>query len=122
MGGNGEKKALSYSKDRRNRYGENDKSSRRNIRRNKRNSARADRRRERQALAATTGLITVEAAEDTETKLHTKSLWSKQRWRKWPDVPLAEVVESKLRRRAGQGMNASADTAARIDQIRRRTN
>jgi hypothetical protein len=31
-----EKKALSYAKDRRNVYGENDKSSRKNIRRNKR--------------------------------------------------------------------------------------
>lgn len=31
-----EKKALSYARDRRNVYGENDKSSRKNIRRNKR--------------------------------------------------------------------------------------
>ncbi|UGT42762.1 hypothetical protein LTV02_04940 [Nocardia yamanashiensis] len=37
-----EKKSLSYAKDRRNDYGENDKSSRRNIRRNKRFPHRAD--------------------------------------------------------------------------------
>ena len=36
-----EKKALSYAKDRRNNYGENDKSSRRNIRRNKQTPERA---------------------------------------------------------------------------------
>jgi hypothetical protein len=50
-----ETKALSYAKDRRNDYGENDKSSRKNIRRNKRIPNRADRHRERQVLAAATG-------------------------------------------------------------------
>jgi hypothetical protein len=39
------KKALNYAKDRRNDYGENDKSSRKNIRRNKRTPNRADRLR-----------------------------------------------------------------------------
>ncbi|WP_194828528.1 hypothetical protein [Nocardia sp. XZ_19_231] len=41
-----EKKSLSYAKDRRNGYGENDKSSRKNIPRNKRIRNRVDRRRD----------------------------------------------------------------------------
>src|SRR4028119_181715 len=43
-----EKKRLSYAKDRRNTYGENDKSSRKNIRRRKRHPNRSNRRTARQ--------------------------------------------------------------------------
>lgn len=118
-----EKKALSYAKDRRNDYGENDKSSRKNIRRNKRTPNRADRHRERQVLAAATGPVTAEAAEQAETKLQAKkSMWLTKRWRKWRDAPLADVVAHKLRRRAKLGMDDSVDVEARIDRIRRRTN
>ncbi len=47
-----EKKRLSYSRDRRNYYGENDKSSRKNIARHKRRRHRAERHSVRQHLAA----------------------------------------------------------------------
>jgi hypothetical protein len=50
-----EKKALSYAEDRRNDYGENDKSSRKNIRRNKRTPNRADRHRDHQVLSQAVG-------------------------------------------------------------------
>ena len=52
-----EDKALSYARDRRNVYGENDKSSRKNIRRNKRHPNRSDRHRAGQDLAAGTGPV-----------------------------------------------------------------
>src|SRR5262245_54602184 len=85
-----EKKALSYAKDRRNDYGENDKSSRKNIRRNKRFPNRADRHRERQVLAAATGFgMTTDAAEQAESRLLVKkSMWMTKGWRKWRDAPL----------------------------------
>ena len=100
-----EKKALSYAKDRRNNYGENDKSSRKNIRRNKRVPNRADRHRERQVLSAATGAVVAELGEQAEAKLLArKSAWITKRWRKWRDAPLAEIVAYKLRRRAQLGM------------------
>jgi hypothetical protein len=73
-------------------------------------------------LAAATGAVTAEAAEQAETKLQTKkSMWLTKRWRKWRDAPLAESVAYKLRRRAGLGMADPAVVEARIDRIRRRT-
>jgi hypothetical protein len=95
-----EKKALSYAKDRRNDYGENDKSSRKNIRRNKRTPNRADRHREHQVLASATGIRIDEVAEQAEAKLLAKkSMWMTKRWRKHRDAPLAAIVEYRLRRR-----------------------
>ena len=118
-----QKKALSYAKDRRNDYGENDKSSRKNIARNKRTPNRADRHRERQILAAATGSdVGIDAAEQAESKLlATKSMWMTKRWRKWRDAPLAAVVEYKLRRRARLDMTDQVETDARVDRIRRRS-
>lgn len=117
-----ERKALSYARDRRNVYGENDKSSRKNIRRNKRIPNRSDRHRERQVLAVAAGRIVPEIAESAEVKLLAKkSRWLKTRWRKCADTPLAEVVEYKLWRRARLGMTDQAETDARIERIRRRS-
>jgi hypothetical protein len=117
-----EKKALSYAKDRRNDYGENDKSSRKNIRRNKRTPNRADRHRQRQILAAATGLdIGIDVAEQAESKLLAKkSVWMTKRWRKWRDAPLVEFVAYKLQRRARAGMADPAVVEAKIERIRRR--
>ncbi len=68
-----EKKTLSYAKDRRNDYGENDRSSRKSIRRNKRVPNRADRHREHQVLAIATGVrILDETVERAEAKLLAK--------------------------------------------------
>jgi hypothetical protein len=107
-----EKKALSYAKDRRNDYGENDKSSRKNIRRNKRIPNRADRHRARQVLAT-------QPAEHAEATLAAKkSMWLTKRWRKWRDVPLADVLIHQLRRRARLGMADPADVEARVERIR----
>jgi len=120
-----EKRALSYTKDRRNDYGENDKSSRKNIRRNKRIPNRADRHRERQVMPSATGPVELEIAEHAEhaeTRLQAKkSMWLTKRWRKWRDAPLGDVVAFKLQRRAERGMGSTADSEARIERIRRRT-
>lgn len=116
-----ERKALSYARDRRNSYGENDKSSRRNIRRNKRIPNRADRHRERQVLSMAAGRVVPELAESAEVKLLAKkSMWSTKRWRKCADTPLAAVVEYALLRRARLGMMDRAEADARIERIRRR--
>jgi glutamate/tyrosine decarboxylase-like PLP-dependent enzyme len=117
-----EKKAISYAKDRRNDYGENDKSSRKNIRRRKRDPNRADRHRERQVLASAAGTsVDAVVAEKAERALVTKkSKWYTVRWRKWRDAPLADIVENRLRRRARKGMDDPVLVETRIDRIRRR--
>jgi len=117
-----EKKALSYAKDRRNDYGENDKSSRKNIHRNKRIPNRADRHREHQVLTGATGPVAGETAELVEDRLLAKkSMWFTKRWRKWRDAPLMDIVTYKLRRRARFGMQAPDVVEERIDRIRHRT-
>jgi hypothetical protein len=117
-----EKKALSYAKDRRNDYGENDKSSRKNIRRNKLAPNRADRHREHQVLSQAAGVdVTPEVAERAETKLLAKrSMWLTKRWRKWRDAPLGEIVEGRLRRRERLGIDDPATVETRVERIRRR--
>lgn len=116
------KKALSYAKDRRDDFGENDKSSRKSIRRNKRAPNRADRHREHQVLGIAAGVgIVDEVVEQAETKLLAKkSMWLTKRWRKYRDAPLADIIENRLRRRVRLGMDDPAMAEARIERIRRR--
>jgi hypothetical protein len=117
-----QKKAFSYAKDRRNEYGENDKSSRKGMRRNKRLPNRADRHREGQVLSTVVGhVVAAEAAEQAEVRLRVKrSMWMTKRWRKLRAAPLGEIVADKLRRRAGVGMGDPAAAGARIERIPRR--
>jgi hypothetical protein len=115
-----EKKRLSYTRDRRNDYGENDKSSRRNIARNKRVRHRADRHHQRQLLAAAVGPVD----EDTQALPDRLTLPRRaqrgDRWRKQPDVQLGLHIARALKRRAGQG--SSADTEReRIRKVLRNT-
>jgi hypothetical protein len=111
-----EKKELSYRKDRRNGYGENDKSSRRAIARNKRIGHRADRHRGRQGLAGALGRVDEHAATRAERRV---SDGSRRRWRKSPDIRLGEHVEAQLSRRVRAGMSAPDVEAARIAKVRR---
>ncbi len=67
-----EKKALSYAKDRRNEYGENDKSSRRNIPRSKKFPHRANRRRACLVLVAAKGAVDEAAESVVEERLLTR--------------------------------------------------
>ncbi|MEV6099979.1 hypothetical protein [Nocardia sp. NPDC051981] len=103
-----EKKILSYTKDRRNDYGENDKSSRKAIRRNKRLPNRADRRHGRQMMATATGAVEAEVSDQAEIKLRsTRSVWDKRGWRKQPDIPLGEIVIRKLERRTAHEIRSA---------------
>ena len=91
-----EKKRLSLERDRRNTYGENDKSSRKNIPRSKAISHRAVRRTAKQQ-ADQLGLMDEESIDVGQSTLTTKRL-QKGKWKKWPDTPLGEVLREKRQR------------------------
>ncbi|TDD60624.1 hypothetical protein [Actinomadura rubrisoli] len=113
-----EKKRLSYLKDRRNFYGENDKSSRKNIPRNRKLKHRAARHRANQAVY-TAG----QAPDGLEEDAFTRRLSGRRPaslWRKQADAPLSEVVEYRLRRRVARGNAGPGQAEERIRRIRRR--
>lgn len=116
-----QKKELSYRKDRRNAYGENDKSSRKSIRQNERVLHRSDRRREYQTLTEAHGAAIADETEAAELKLAaTRPRQSPQQWRKWPDQPLGDHIESRLRRRVQQGIDKAVGAEDRLQRIHRR--
>jgi hypothetical protein len=112
-----EKKQLSYVKDRRNKYGENDKSSRKNIPRNKKAPHRANRRRAHQVLEAAHGAVDDVAGAAAEERLLSKRPKS---WEKWRDAPLGEVLQASLRGRMDRGIDGRDRGAARVRRIRQR--
>jgi hypothetical protein len=114
-----EKKRLSYSKDRRNTYGENDKSSRKNIARNKRNRHRSERHREQQQLSAALGPVDEVVEEGLDERLTRARRGS--RWSKFPDTQLGLYVAGTLAVRASKGSFAARPEQARIEKIRRNT-
>ena len=91
------KKAESLRKDRRNSYGENSKSSRKNIPRRKRAVNQANRAAIRSVLRPVSD---EEALESTQEAVSTKR---PKRWRKVPDVSLAVFLESRKRNRSNRG-------------------
>jgi hypothetical protein len=98
-----EKKALSYDKDCRNAYGENDKSSRKNIPLRKAKVNRGYRRKLNQALHEIGNKLDLEKAELAESEARSIK---RRYWKKSADEPLGKVVERKLGRReshAGKG-------------------
>src|SRR5687768_12033325 len=102
-----EKKALSYAKDRRNAYGENDKASRDAIRKRKAGVNRVYRRRVNEVLEQISPDVDIETAEVSDGDV--KNI-SRPFWKKSPDKPLGEVVERKIKRRddhAGKGKTSS---------------
>ena len=95
-----QKKRQSYEHDRRNTYGENQKSSRKNIPRSKQRSHQDERRSVRQVLVVAQGGILEEAADEAQSQALRKGRIKKLKaFRKSPDRPLGEVVERRLRRR-----------------------
>lgn len=89
-----EKKALSLERDGRNVYGENDKASRKNIRRAKARANRANRRADSAALAAAEGAPDEELNSVAQDRLEGRR---RKVWRKVPDQALGK----KLARRDG---------------------
>ncbi|MEV0352839.1 hypothetical protein AB0H88_44390 [Nonomuraea sp. NPDC050680] len=112
-----EKKRLSYAKDRRNDYGANDKSSRKNIPLRKRAPHRANRRRTHQTLEAAAGAVDELAEEAAEERLLATRPKS---WKKWRDAPLGEIIQVRLERRIRLGIEHESQAAARIQRVRQR--
>jgi len=112
-----EKKRLSYLKDRRDAYGENDKSSRKNLARSKAFARRSNRARESLALRAATGVPDEIRAEAAELRLLGKRRRVK---RKWPDIPLAEYVEWKVERRTERENGRAGRLEEALGRVQRR--
>lgn len=98
-----EKKRLSLTRDRRNSYGENDKSSRKAIPRNKARVNRANRHAATSALTRAAGTLDLDAADAAETKVKGRR---PARWRKEPDRPLGEDITKRLAFRAAHAPDA----------------
>jgi hypothetical protein len=107
-------KRLSYARDRRNDYGEHDKSSRKNIARSKKTPNRANRRLATTLLRAAVGLPDPQIADAAEQRLAGKRPKS---WRKHPDAPLAAVVADRLRRRVRLGIDDPDRANLRLHRI-----
>jgi hypothetical protein len=88
-----EKKTLSLSKDRRNTYGENSKSSRKNIPLSKALAQRQVRHKANQELDAIASRDD-ERVDVTESTL-SKARAQKPKWKKVPDEPLSVVLMRK---------------------------
>jgi hypothetical protein len=112
-----EKKQLSYEHDRRNNYGENDKSSRKSIRRSKRYPNRSNRHHDRQVLDGASGPVDERVADVIEQTLYVKR---RRRWRKWPDIPLGIHVEAVLERRQQLERGRGGQLEARLQRLRGR--
>ncbi|MFE5942057.1 hypothetical protein [Streptomyces sp. NPDC056480] len=110
-----EKKRLSYVKDHRNNYGENDKSSRKSIRRNKRFPNSANRRHAQTALTTLLGSPDDVRADTVEERVNGRR---PKRWQKFPDAPLGAVVDGTLRHRAKPGTAGADSAAARLRSLR----
>lgn len=114
----GERKGLSYLKDRRNWYAENDKSSRKAVRFRRAAAHRANRRRAHQDLGSAGRSPDAEAAAEVETR----ALAARPKaWRKLADEPLGARIETTLARRAELGMLDPDVARERIRRVRRRS-
>lgn len=112
-----EKKRLSYLKDRRDDYGENAKSSRKNLPRSKAFARRANRAHESLTLRAATGRPDETRAEAAEQRLLARRRRMK---RKWAGSTLAEYLDRKLDRRAGREDGRATRLTEARDRVRRR--
>lgn len=103
------KKQRSLARDRRNCYGENDKSSRAAIRGHKRHVHRVDRQAVSQALHA----------EDVTSEDAVVVPRRRGRWRKVPDMPLGELLHNRrlarLLREVADRIAADADYPDRLE-------
>ena len=87
-----QKKQLSYAKDRRNTYGENNKSSRKNIPLSKALDIRSERHAQDSALAKAVAAKDVDQLDEVESSVRSTK---PRQWRKYPDKPLVDVLNRK---------------------------
>src|ERR1700738_4359268 len=91
-----QKKRLSYLRDRRNDYGENDKASRKAIPMRKRWIARSYRRETNQQIPKNALVGEVEDVAEAEEEVLSVR---RKSWKKRPDVPLGKYLARKSERR-----------------------
>src|SRR5690348_8034336 len=112
-----EKKALSYTKDRRNNYGENDKASRKNIPLRKAKVNRAYRRKVNEILSeANAGDVEQRDLVDSKAKSVERFFW-----KKCADEPLGSFLKRKLERReshVGNGKTARKKTTEFLKNLK----
>ena len=104
-----EKKRLSYTKDRRNCYGESPHGARRSIPLNKALRNRANRRYQDQQLSGLGGEPDEQRYDEAESRMRHRA---PKRWNKYPDAPLLQVVQGNLEDRAR--MDACGGRRARL--------
>ena len=91
-----EKKRLSLARDRRNRFGENNKSSRKNIQRGKQRRHMDKRRTVSEVLGHLKGEVQEDRAAEAELQARIRITDSERRgFKKRPDTPLGVVLETK---------------------------
>jgi hypothetical protein len=94
------KKRLSLERDRRNRYGENSKSSRKNIQRGKQRRHMDERRTVGEVLGRLKGSIQEDEATEAELSAKSRITDSQRRgFKKQPDTPLGIVLAMKRARK-----------------------
>lgn len=110
-----EKKALSYARDRRNTYGENDKASRKAIPARKAGENRKVRRKAGHALAV------IERLDEGSAEVVESSLGHDMErvggWTKAPDTPLGDYV-AKQKGRAERRIGSNARVRAEVERQR----
>jgi hypothetical protein len=96
-----EKKRLSLERDRRNRYGENSKASRKSIQRGKQRRHMDERRTVGEVLGQLKGSVQEDAATEAELLAKTRIIDSKRRgFKKRPDTPLGVVLAKKAKKQS----------------------
>jgi hypothetical protein len=91
-----DKKRLSLSRDRRNRYGENSKSSRKNIQKGKQRRHMDERRTVGEALRLLKGDVQEDEATKAELRAKARIVDSERRgFKKKPDTPLGVVLATR---------------------------
>jgi hypothetical protein len=107
-----QKKGLSLERDRRNLFGENSKSSRKNIARSKQLRQMNERRGIAQVLGRLIGQVGRDAASDAELQVKLAITDSKNRgFQKHPDKPLGYAIQRKLAKRRYKGMLGAGSNA-----------
>jgi hypothetical protein len=94
-----DKKRLSLERDRRNRYGENSKASRKSIPRGKQRRHMDERRTVGEVLGRLKGNVQEDVATEAELLAKTRIIDSQRRgFKKQPDTPLGVVLAKKVRK------------------------
>ena len=94
------KKQVSLERDRRNTYGENSKSSRKNVKLGKQRRHMDERRTVGEVLGRLKGCVQEDEATDAELLAKTRIIDSKRRgFKKKPDTPLGIVLANKKARK-----------------------